>query len=51
VAVFPPEQLEARLDEVLAKIAREGKAGLTDEENRILLEASRRARDKRSDRL
>ncbi|HWE39426.1 MAG TPA: rhomboid family intramembrane serine protease [Isosphaeraceae bacterium] len=51
VAVVPPEQLEARLDEVLAKIAREGKGGLTDEENRILLEASRRARDKRSDRL
>jgi membrane associated rhomboid family serine protease len=48
---FPEEQLDARLDEVLAKIAREGRAGLTDEENRILQEASRRARDRRSDRL
>jgi membrane associated rhomboid family serine protease len=47
---FPEEQLDARLDEVLAKIAREGRAGLTDEENRILQEASRRARDRRSDR-
>ena len=45
------EQLDARLDEVLAKIAREGKAGLTDEENRILQEASRRARTRRSDRV
>jgi membrane associated rhomboid family serine protease len=47
---FPEEQLDARLDEVLAKIAREGRGGLTDEENRILQEASRRARDRRSDR-
>jgi membrane associated rhomboid family serine protease len=48
---FPEEQLDARLDEVLAKIAREGRGGLTDEENRILQEASRRARDRRSDRF
>jgi rhomboid family protein len=48
---FPEEQLDARLDEVLAKIAREGRGGLTEEENRILLEASQRARDRRSDRL
>ena len=48
---FPEEQLDARLDEVLAKIAREGRGGLTEEENRILHEASRRARDRRSDRL
>jgi rhomboid family protein len=45
------EQLDARLDEVLAKIAREGRGGLTEEENRILQEASQRARDRRSDRL
>jgi membrane associated rhomboid family serine protease len=45
------EQLEARLDEVLAKIAREGKGGLTEEENRVLQEASRRAQDRRSDRV
>ena len=50
-SAFPAEQLDARLDEVLAKIAREGgKSGLTEEEHHILLEASRRARDRRSDR-
>jgi membrane associated rhomboid family serine protease len=49
--VVSEEQLDARLDEVLAKIAREGRAGLTEEENRILQEASRRARNRRSDRL
>ena len=50
-AVIPEEQLDARLDEVLAKIAREGRAGLTEEENRVLQEASRRARNRRSDRI
>jgi membrane associated rhomboid family serine protease len=51
LAAFPEEQLDARLDEVLAKIAREGgKSGLTEEEHHILQEASRRARDRRSDR-
>ncbi len=50
VSVLPEEQLDARLDEVLAKIAREGRSGLTDEELRVLQEASRRARMKRSDR-
>jgi membrane associated rhomboid family serine protease len=48
---FPEEQLDARLDEVLVKIAREGRDGLTEEEKRVLEEASRRARDRRSDRL
>jgi membrane associated rhomboid family serine protease len=49
--MFPEEQLDARLDEVLAKIAREGgRNGLTEEENFILQEASRRARDRRTDR-
>ena len=47
----PEEQLDAKLDEVLAKIAREGRNGLTDDENRVLQEASRRARNRRSDRL
>jgi membrane associated rhomboid family serine protease len=51
VMVLPEEQLDARLDEVLAKIAREGRDGLTEEEIRVLQEASRRARIKRSDRL
>jgi membrane associated rhomboid family serine protease len=50
-AVLPEEQLDAKLDEVLAKIAREGRDGLTEEENRVLQEASRRARNRRSDRI
>lgn len=50
-AVVPEEQLDAKLDEVLAKIAREGRAGLSEDENRVLQEASRRARNRRSDRL
>jgi membrane associated rhomboid family serine protease len=49
--VVPEEQLDAQLDEVLAKIARQGRDGLTEEENRVLQEASRRARNRRSDRL
>ena len=48
--VVPEEQLDAKLDEVLAKIAREGRGNLNDEENRVLQEASRRARNRRSDR-
>jgi Rhomboid family len=51
VSVLPEEQLDARLDEVLAKIAREGRSGLTEEEQRVLQEASRRARIRRSDRI
>ncbi len=50
-AVVTEEQLDARLDEVLVKIAREGRSGLTDDEKRILEEASRRARNKRSERI
>jgi membrane associated rhomboid family serine protease len=45
------DQLEARLDEILAKIAREGRDGLTEDERKILQEASRRARDRRAERL
>lgn len=44
------QRLDAQLDEVLAKIAREGRESLTEEEQRVLDEASRRARDRRSDR-
>jgi membrane associated rhomboid family serine protease len=51
IVVVPEEQLDARLDEVLAKIAREGRDGLTEEEKGVLQEASRRARNRRSDRL
>jgi membrane associated rhomboid family serine protease len=50
-AVLPEEQLDARLDDLLAKIARVGRAGLTDEDNRVLQEASQRARNRRSERL
>jgi hypothetical protein len=40
------------VDEILAKIARDGnRDGLTEEEQRILQEASRRARIRRSDRI
>ena len=49
--VIAEEQLDARLDEVLAKIAREGRGGLTEDENLVLQEASRRARNRRSDRV
>jgi hypothetical protein len=47
--VFEPEKLDERLDEVLAKIAHEGREHLTEEEQAILQEASRRARDRRSE--
>jgi hypothetical protein len=50
-ALVSEELLDAKLDEILAKIAREGRSALTEEENRILQEASRRARNRRSDRL
>ncbi len=52
VSVLPEEQLDAKLDEILAKIARDGnRDGLTEEEQRVLQEASRRARIRRSDRI
>ncbi len=46
---FPEEQLNARLDEVLAKILSQGRETLTEEELRILQEASRRARSRRDE--
>jgi membrane associated rhomboid family serine protease len=49
--VIAEEQLDARLDEVLAKIAREGRGGLTEDDNLVLQEASLRARNRRSDRV
>lgn len=45
------EQLNAKLDEILVKIARDGRDSLSDEEKRILEEASRRARNRRSERI
>ena len=50
-AVIPEEQFDAKLDEILVKIAREGRGALTEDENRILEEASRRARNRRSERI
>jgi membrane associated rhomboid family serine protease len=41
------EALEHRMDEVLAKIAREGPQSLTDRERQVLDEASRRLRNRR----
>lgn len=49
--VVTDESLEEKLDEVLAKIAREGRGALTEEDHRVLQEASRQAKNRRSDRL
>ncbi len=51
VSVVSEESLDARFDEILAKIASQGRGSLTDEEKRICEEASRRARSKRSERI
>ena len=51
VFVIPEEQIDEKLDEILIKIARDGRASLNDEDNRILDEASRRARHRRSERI
>jgi hypothetical protein len=50
-AVITEEQFDEKLDQILIKIAREGRGNLTDDENRILEEASRRARNRRSERI
>lgn len=42
-----PEEVEARLDRLLAKISAEGEASLTDEERLFLYETSRRYRNRR----
>ncbi len=51
VFVIPEEQIDEKLDEILVKIARDGRASLNEEDNRILDEASRRARNRRSERI
>ena len=51
VHVTPEEQIDEKLDEILVKIARDGRSSLNDEDNRILDEASRRARNRRSERI
>jgi membrane associated rhomboid family serine protease len=50
-AVIPEELFDEKLDEILVKIAREGRGSLNEEENRVLEEASRRARNRRSERI
>ena len=50
-AVIPEELFDEKLDEILVKIARDGRGALSEEENRILDEASRRARNRRSERI
>jgi membrane associated rhomboid family serine protease len=50
-AVIPEELFDEKLDEILVKIAREGRGSLSEDENRILDEASRRARNRRSERI
>lgn len=46
----PPasKEIDARVDELLAKISRQGEASLTEEERKTLFEASRRYRQRRS---
>lgn len=51
VYVIPEELIDEKLDEILVKIARDGRASLNEEDNRILDEASRRARSRRSERI
>ena len=46
----PEDTLDTRLDQVLAKILREGKESLTGDEKQVLEEASRRARSRRSEK-
>ena len=41
-----PADLEGRVDELLAKVAEQGEASLTDEERAELMAASRRYRNK-----
>jgi membrane associated rhomboid family serine protease len=50
-AVVPEEQFDEKLDEILVKIARDGRGSLSEDENRVLEEASRRARNRRSERI
>ncbi len=50
-AVITEEQFDEKLDEILVKIAREGRGSLSEDENRILDEASRRARNRRGERI
>jgi membrane associated rhomboid family serine protease len=47
-AAATDEQLEAQVDAVLAKVARHGKASLTEHENQLLLRASELYKRKRS---
>ncbi len=42
-----PDSFESRVDEILTKIAKQGQSSLTEDERKVLDEASRRARSKR----
>ena len=46
-ATPPSDTLDSRVDEILIKIARDGQGALSEEERRLLEEASRRARSRR----
>jgi membrane associated rhomboid family serine protease len=48
--ILSEESLEARVDEILVKIASSGRGSLSEEEKRILDEASRRARSRRGEK-
>jgi membrane associated rhomboid family serine protease len=50
-AVIPEELFDEIFDGILVKIAKEGRGALSEEENRVLEEASRRARNRRSERI
>ena len=50
-AVIPEELFDEKLDEILVKIARDGRSSLSEDEIRLLDEASRRARNRRSERI
>jgi membrane associated rhomboid family serine protease len=50
-AVIPEELFDEKVDEILVKIAREGRGSLSEDDNRLLEEASRRAKNRRSERI
>lgn len=47
-AAKPVDSFETRVDEILIKIARDGQNSLSDEEKRVLQEASQRAKSRRN---
>ncbi|WP_435015679.1 rhomboid family intramembrane serine protease [Tundrisphaera sp. TA3] len=49
--LIPEEMFDEKLDEILVKIAQQGRNTLSEDENRVLEEASRRARNRRGERI